>query len=155
MRRLLAPSLLAALLVVVAACGDDDAGNTASAQDTIDVAMVDNAYEPTEVEVPVGEEITFVFDNGGAALHEAYIGDEQAQDEHAMAMAEAEESGDDEMDGMDHGGGHEGDDAEVIEVEPGDDARLSYTFAEPGEYVIGCHQPGHYEDGMRLQVTAV
>ena len=154
MRRLLAPTLIAALLVVAAACGDDDTENTSSAaRDTIDVAMVDNAYEPTEVEVPVGEEITFVFDNGGAALHEAYIGDEEAQEEHAMAMAEG--SGEDEMDGMDHGGGHEGDDAEVIEVEPGDDARLSYTFAEPGEYVIGCHQPGHYEDGMRLQVTAV
>ncbi len=154
MRRLLAPTLLAAILVVAAACGDDDTENTSSAaRDTIDVAMVDNAYEPTEIEVPVGEEITFVFDNGGAALHEAYIGDEEAQEEHAMAMAEG--SGEGEMDGMDHGGGHEGDDAEVIEVEPGDDGRLSYTFDEPGEYLIGCHQPGHYEDGMKLQVTAV
>jgi uncharacterized cupredoxin-like copper-binding protein len=52
-----------------------------------------------------------------------------------------------------HGGGHGGGDA--VEVEPGDDGELTYRFEEPGEYRIGCHQPGHYEDGMRMRVTAV
>lgn len=108
--------------------------------------MVDDAYEPTEVEVAAGGEVAFVFDNGGTALHEAYIGDEATQEKHAMTMAEAEESGETE-----HGGGHG--DAEVLEVEAGDDDRLSHTFEQPGEYLIGCHQPGHYEDGMKLRMT--
>ena len=147
MRRLLALTILATLVVAGVACGDDDEGNGASApEDAIEVAMVDNAYEPAEVEVAAGEEVTFVFDNGGAALHEAYVGDEAAQEEHAMAMAEADAAGETE-----HGGGHG--DAEVLEVEAGDDGRLSHTFEQPGEYLIGCHQPGHYEDGMKLQVT--
>jgi uncharacterized cupredoxin-like copper-binding protein len=145
MRRLLALTLIATLAVTGVACGDDDEGsNAAGPEETIEVGMVDNAYEPAEVEATAGEEVTFVFDNGGAAVHEAYVGDEAAQEEHAMAMAAAEE-------GDEHGGGHG--DAEVLEVEPGDDGRLTYTFEEPGEYLIGCHQPGHYEDGMKLQVT--
>ena len=154
MRRLVALTLLATLVAAGVACGDDDEGNAAPAPEgAIEIAMVDNAYEPAGVEVAAGEEVTFAFDNSGAELHEAFVGDEAAQEEHAMAMAEGEESGEEEMEGMDHGGGHEGDDAEVIEVEPGDDGQLSYTFDEPGEYVVGCHQPGHYEDGMKLQVT--
>jgi uncharacterized cupredoxin-like copper-binding protein len=147
MRRLLVLTLLVTLVAAGVACGDDDEGNAAPAPDgAIEIVMVDNTFEPAEVEVAAGEEVTFVFDNRGAALHEAYVGDEAAQEDHAMAMAEAEEAGETE-----HGGGHG--DAEVLEVEAGHDGRLSHTFEQPGEYLIGCHQPGHYEDGMKLQVT--
>ena len=147
MRRLLAPTLLAAILVVAAACGDDDTENTSSAaRDTIDVAMVDNAYEPTEIEVPVGEEITFVFDNGGAALHEAYIGDEEAQEEHAMAMAEG--SGEGEMDGMDHGGGHEGQKVDGLEKPLKPYASVEgYGPRQPQPHGQG-HGPAQVEKGV-------
>ena len=149
MRRLLARSLFAMLIVMAAACGaDDDEGSTAGApDDTIEVEMVDNAFEPAEVEVAAGEEVTFVFDNDGAALHEAYVGDEAAQAEHVATMRTQEADGD----GEEHGGGHG--DAEVLEVEPGADGELTHTFDEPGEYLLGCHQPGHYEDGMKMRVT--
>lgn len=153
MRRLFALTLLATLIVVGVACGDDDEGNSASPpEDTLEIEMVDNAFEPADVEVAAGEEVTFRFENRGAALHEAFVGDEAAQAEHGSTMADGQGNGSEEMEGMDHGSGEDGD-GEVIEVEPGEDGMLSYTFEAPGEYLIGCHQPGHYEDGMKLQVT--
>ena len=51
------------------------------------------------------------------------------------------------MGGMYHGG-----DSEVLTVEPGDTGELSYTFDEAGPVQIGCHEPGHFEAGMVLDV---
>lgn len=143
MRRLLALSLITVLALAAAACGGGDEDNAAPPEDAIEIEMVDNAYEPDAVEVAAGEEVTFVFENSGGAIHEAYVGDEAAQEEHSEVMASGG--------GMDHGGGDGAD--EPVEVEPGSDGQLTYTFDEPGEYLIGCHQPGHYEDGMRMRVT--
>lgn len=53
-----------------------------------------------------------------------------------------------------HGGGHGGgSDADAITVEPGDTGELTHTFDESGEFEIGCHEPGHYEAGMKIDVT--
>ena len=38
-------------------------------------------------------------------------------------------------------------------VQPGESGDLSYTFTEPGSYQVGCHQPGHYAAGMKIDVT--
>jgi uncharacterized cupredoxin-like copper-binding protein len=38
-------------------------------------------------------------------------------------------------------------------VAPGKKAALVRTFDQPGQVLIGCHQPGHYTGGMRLTVT--
>ena len=38
-------------------------------------------------------------------------------------------------------------------VQPGELGELSYTFSEPGSYEVGCHQPGHYAAGMKIDVT--
>ncbi len=132
-------------LTLVAACGGDEGGEAASR--TIEVDMVDIAFEPTSIDVEAGETVRFVFSNEGEAVHEAYLGDEQAQEEH-----DAERSGDEgdaeEMGGMDHGG-----DAEAVVVDPGDSGELTYTFDEPGQIQIGCHQPGHYEADMVIDVN--
>ena len=104
--------------------------------------MIDNAYDPETVEVSAGQPVTFVFTNDGEAVHEAYIGTAEDQEAHAEEMAAEDD------------GGHHTDesDGEAVDVEPGDSGELTYTFEEAGEYLIGCHQPGHYEDGMRLNV---
>jgi uncharacterized cupredoxin-like copper-binding protein len=153
MRRLFALTLIATLAVVGAACGDDDEGASGAGADgeVIEIDMVDNAYAPSEVEVPAGEEVTFRFANTGTLMHEAYIGDDAMQAEHEATMQEQAEMGD--MGGTSHGSEHG--DADVLEVESGEDGDLTYTFDEPGDYVIGCHQPGHYDDGMKMRVTAV
>lgn len=44
---------------------------------------------------------------------------------------------------------HDGD-SEAITVDPGDRGELTY---ETGSVLIGCHQPGHYDAGMMVEVT--
>ena len=138
------PTLALALVIplLLAACGGDDAADEGVAPAdvrTIDVEMVDIAYAPTEVEVEAGETVRFVFTNNGEALHEAYVGDAAAQDDHAKEMGE--------------GGGMAMEEGNEVEVEPGETGDLTYTFDDAGQMQIGCHQPGHYEAGMVLDVA--
>ncbi len=62
-------------------------------------------------------------------------------------MREAE----DDANGMDAMGTEaEGD---GITVDPDESGELTYTFDQLGTIEIGCHQPGHYDAGMRVTVT--
>ena len=163
--------LLGVSLVGFSACGDDDRGSdagesltpseestgTGESPRTVEVAMVDNAFEPTEVAVEPGETVRFVFRNEGAVVHDAVIGDESAQDEHEDEMRAAEETttsgSDGDMGGMDHDAtSEEGAESEAaaITVEPGEEGEIAYTFDSAGELLIGCHEPGHYEAGMKI-----
>ena len=161
-------AVLAVLTIVaalgLAACGDDGEASTGSRDPeasgsgprTVEIEMVDNAFEPSEVEVTEGETVRFAFRNTGAVAHDAIIGDEMAQDEHEQEMrtadeaAQADEAG--EM-GDDMGHGSTASDEEgAITVEPGATGELTYTFAAGEQLFIGCHEPGHYDAGMRLAV---
>lgn len=120
------------------------AGGTTSESDrTLLVTMRDNHFEPDSFTVEQGETVTFRFVNRGRAEHDAFIGDKSAQKEHEQEMREAEEGA--------HGG-HGDDTGGAVTVGPGDSETLDYTFAERGNFLIGCHQPGHYEDGMTAEV---
>ena len=78
--------------------------------------------------------------------HEAYIGDEQAQEDHATEMmGDGDHSGDGHS--MDMGGD------DVVTVEPGDTRSMTHTFDDAGTVQIGCHQPGHWESGMKATVN--
>lgn len=163
--------LLVLALVGLSACGDDgdsgtdagtplgvseeDAVGTEANPRTVEVEMVDNAFEPTEVEVAAGETVRFVFSNTGAVVHDAVIGDEAAQEEHEDEMRAAEETttSEGEMGGMDHGStAEEGDDEATITVEPGEEGEIVHTFESSGELLIGCHEAGHYAAGMKVAV---
>ncbi len=89
--------------------------------------------------VPAGSPVTFVVTNTGASDHEFYLGDEAAQAEHAEEMAD--------MGGMTH------DEPEGIGVKPGETKELTYTFAEAGMTLAGCHVAGHYGAGMKAEIT--
>jgi len=136
-------SLLAIpVLVVLASCGSTDGSpSTAGAGDarTVEVEMRDIAFAPTAVDVRAGEKVRFVFRNTGRVAHDAFIGDLAAQDDHAKEMR------------GDHGG--HGKSSDAVTVKPGKSAALTYTFAQPGPILIGCHQPGHYSGGMRADVN--
>ena len=141
MRRVL-PFLAVPALVVLAACGSGDGGSTVagSGEDrTIEVEMRDIAFAPTAVDVRSGEKVRFVFTNTGQVTHDAFIGDEAAQDAHEKEMRSA------------HGGHGKGSNA--VSVEPGKVRPLTYTFDKPGRILIGCHQPGHYTGGMKAAVN--
>jgi uncharacterized cupredoxin-like copper-binding protein len=45
--------------------------------------------------------------------------------------------------------------AEIEDIAPGLTKELVWTFAEPGDYQMACHVPGHYEAGMKMAFTVV
>jgi uncharacterized cupredoxin-like copper-binding protein len=152
-RILLATSLVA---IVAAACGGGDdqsgmnmegstgtSGATAPAARSVDVTMVDIAFQPTSLRVQRGDRIEFVFHNQGKIAHDAFMGDMAAQADHEKEMREEDSKG----------GGHMSREANAVTIEPGKTERLAYTFDEPGMIEIGCHQPGHYTAGMKIAVT--
>lgn len=146
MRTPRALTALTALVIVatpLAACSSDNTSSQATKSDrTVTVTMTDNAYTPKNISAKAGESVTFKFVNDGQMTHEAYIGTEQDQEDHAAEMTGGN-------------GGHSmnmsGDG--VVTVKPGKDATLTKEFTESGTLVIGCHQPGHWESGMKATVT--
>jgi len=126
--------------------------------------MVDVAFEPSALTVQAGETVRFVFVNDGVVAHEATFGDEDEQQEHAAAMRESEGMDMDGMGDADHADetGHDGDaghagEAAPLVLEPGDSGEVTMSFDDPGmtSTIIGCHVPGHWEAGMRLDVNVV
>ena len=143
-------ALLAATVIAVAACSaqvqstvaptSGSATSTDTAPLRIEVRLVDTLrMEPGSMTVPVGVPVTFIVTNAGALEHEFYLGDEAAQLEHAAEMAA--------MGGMTH------DEPEGIGVDPGETKELTYTFAEAGRTLAGCHVTGHYLGGMKATIA--
>lgn len=152
-------ALTSAALVLVTACGSDSSESSESsgspeAPRVVEVTMTDMAFEPAVLDVAAGETITFVFRNDGAVRHEAVVGDMSQQEEHHAEMAEA--SGDHGMESMEHGDDMPAEmpnEMHGVVVEPGESLELTHTFGARGPMVIGCHEPGHWEAGMRLDVA--
>jgi uncharacterized cupredoxin-like copper-binding protein len=42
-----------------------------------------------------------------------------------------------------------------VTIEPGETVTVLARFDEPGETLYGCHQPGHWEVGMKGTITIV
>ena len=141
--------LAAGLALTVAACGDADGDASAAGGPTrtVEVEMVDVAYDPETIEVARGETVRFVFANRGKIRHEAYVGTVEEQAAHGKEMR----AGGEDSDGHDGHGGGKRDDSKVT-VEPGETAELETAFGEAGTYEIGCHEPGHYDAGMKITV---
>ena len=99
--------------------------------------MKDDSFSPDHLSVKQGETVTFRFTNSGAQLHEAVIGNQDAQAQAEMAM---QQEGHSSM-------------TNTVEVKPGATGELTMTFDKSGDVLIGCHQPGHYAAGMRATVT--
>lgn len=145
-------SILAAATIatlVLAACGaerpaDNAASPAADGTTVIEVTMTDMAFTPTAVDVKAGETVTLRFRNDGQAIHEAVIGDAAFQQEHADEMAAMGTSGT-----MHH---DTSDEPAPLVVQPGQTGELTYTAPASGGLLIGCHQPGHWEAGMKATI---
>jgi uncharacterized cupredoxin-like copper-binding protein len=101
------------------------------AQPRMIVIRMDDHLEfvPTEVSVAPGETVLFVLPNLGSALtHEFQIG---PADRVAL----------DQVDGQIV--------LEADQIEPLHVAYLTYAFGGVGPYSYACHEPGHYEAGMK------
>jgi Cu+-exporting ATPase len=129
---------LLSLLAVALAVSSGGTAAAASQASDVTIEMVDTAFEPDELDVAAGDEVTFRFVNTGEVAHDAFIGDENAQREHEAEMRDAGAG----AHGA-HSAGHEG-----ITVEPGETGTLTYRFDDAGPILLACHQPGHYAAGM-------
>lgn len=156
---------LAALVLFASACGSDAApddhmadehehmhengfafgepGDPATADRIIVVTTTDTLrFEPADLTVARGETVTFRVTNAGIALHDFTLGDAATQEEHAAMMAT-----------MGADAAHMAGEPNTVLIAVGETRELTWTFTEPGEVLIGCHQPGHYEAGMKATVT--
>ena len=104
----------------------------------VDIEMRDIAFLPASLEVKLGETVTFAFKNTGRIVHDAFLGDEEAQAKHEEEMRNMK-------DPSDHHG-HEG----GVTVYPGETGAIRHFFDKPGTFEIGCHQIGHYTRGMKI-----
>ncbi len=104
---------------------------------TVEVSTLDTMrFEPSRLNVSVGETVTFVVTNSGQAVHEFTLGDAVMQQEHADEMAEM-------ADGMAHN------EPNSIRLQPGETKQLTWRFGDTGTLEYACHEPGHYQAGMR------
>jgi len=151
------------LLVVIAAC---DAGSVpatppvvAGSSDQpreVNIIAKDYAFLPEVVDLVPGETVTLHVINGGLEVHEAVIGDAAVQD--AWEVAEAATVGappgptplvsvPPEVSGI------------RIVVESGERVDLVWTVPADaggaGDWVVGCHIPGHWERGMQVPIRWV
>ncbi len=114
----------------------------------VTVVMTELAFSPASFEVTAGETITFDVRNEGAIVHEFRLSNDHRIEEH---IAEGHQG---------HGGdGHHGDgDGDVyIELLAGEAGTLTVTFpTDTTIYTeVACLIPGHYEAGMRGDLTYV
>jgi uncharacterized cupredoxin-like copper-binding protein len=120
-------------------------GDPAQATRTVEVRAGDDLrFQPDQVQVKVGETVTFKVINTASVEHDFTLGDDAAQGAHEKEMR-AMASGD--MTGMQ-------DDANAIHIPPGATKTITWTFTKAGTTIYGCHEPGHYASGMKGTITA-
>ena len=91
-------------------------------------------FTPNQIQVAMGETVTFLVTNAGSVVHE-------------MAIGPADKVDADEIDGVIV--------MEVDEIESHHLKTVTYTFDGPGPYAFACHEPGHFEAGMRGTIVFV
>ena len=85
-------------------------------------------FMPDSIAVAKGETIRFVLTNSGSVVHEFQVGP-------------ADKVAADEVDGVIV--------VEKDELDAGSTHAVDYTFDGTGPYAFACHEPGHYEAGMK------
>lgn len=126
---------------------------------TVQVKLIDNAFEPEVIKVKAGETVRFVLTNAGQLLHEFNLGSAAMHAEHQKEMAMMVEHGmltatgiDQQKMTMDHGAmpshGMKHDDPNSVLVAPGEKKELVWRFTKAVDLEFACNIPGHYESGM-------
>ena len=88
-------------------------------------------FNPSAIEVAKGETVTFEVTSMGHLVHEFMVGPADAVATDAEGTPEAADIG-------------------MMETKS-----VTYTFDGSGPYAFACHEPGHYEAGMRGIITVV
>jgi uncharacterized cupredoxin-like copper-binding protein len=106
---------------------------------TVEIVMSDAMrFSPAALAVKKGETVRFVVRNRGQVAHEMVLGTDKDLHEHAAAMRRSPE--------MEHA------DANMVQVKPGGQAEMVWTFDKGGHFFFACLIPGHFEAGMKGKV---
>ena len=112
---------------------DVPAAGTTDDPRLVEVSMDDTlAFMPMEIPVTAGETVRFLLTNAGTVTHEFAVGPKDNVDA-------------DEVDGVTV--------VEADEITAHTLKVLDYTFDGPGPYGYACHEPGHFEAGMKGDIV--
>jgi len=163
-------STVVALPLLLAACGGDGEQETSSTAtetamaDTFEVTMTDYAYEPAEVTVPAGQEVTLQFTNDGTVEHYFVVGTSVTEDGDGFGSnlfqgVSIEKNKPTEGEGEEEDEEDEGHHENEFELPPGGSGSMTFTLPESkaGTYTIACFEATgeqtHYERGMEGTLT--
>jgi uncharacterized cupredoxin-like copper-binding protein len=166
-RLVLAASVLALSVSSWASPGHFDFGQpapAAKASRSIEVVMGDMSFNPKALDIKAGETVRFVLVNKGQLLHEFNLGDAAMHAEHQQEMLKMQQEGmlspTGMQSGMDHAamghgdkGGMSHDDPNSVLVQPGKTGELTWTFSKATRLEFACNVPGHYQAGMKGDLT--
>jgi uncharacterized cupredoxin-like copper-binding protein len=153
-------TVIATILAAVAACGPATPPPTQSivpgssiAPRDVNLIARDYVFVPPVLDLVPGETVVLHVINGGLDVHEAVIGDAAVQDAWEAAEAAAADappgptpavSVPPELAGL------------RIVVESGQRVDVTWTVPTgPDALLVGCHIPGHWDQGMRIPVRSV
>jgi uncharacterized cupredoxin-like copper-binding protein len=130
------PNALVLGLLALSLSGCAMSAATEGTEVVVDISH--SRFAPDELRVESGTTIRFVIHNRDPIDHEFILGDAGVQRLH-------------------ENGTHAEHDAVPgeVSVPAGKTRSTTFTFAEPGGLIIGCHLPGHYDYGMRADVIVV
>lgn len=112
---------------VLTACG----GSKGPAETVVNVKLTEYMIQMDKTSIPAGK-VKFVIQNAGSLEHEVVLEPGNANDEPYDAN---------------------GVESEAENIAPGTSATLEWTLDTPGDYQLGCHTPGHFEQGMFTEFT--
>ncbi len=128
------PALLGALALLLAACGG---GGPQADAATVSATLRDGAIELSRSRVPAGP-VSLQVENQGTMIHEIEVFVGEGTDL-PVSNNVADTSGMELID-------------EVEDIAPGLTPTLDLDL-DPGNYVIICNLPGHYQMGMVTELT--
>lgn len=119
-------------------------GDPSEVTRTIRIEALDIAFDRKRLRVKEGETVRFIIANTGEMVHDFTLGTPDVQETHVRQMMEMKETL--------HGGPTHGrmmhDDANAVQIGPGETKELIWKFAEADDFEFRCNQPGHLEAGM-------
>ncbi|MBP3950108.1 cupredoxin domain-containing protein [Bacillus suaedae] len=102
-----------AAVLLIAGCSSSESSSSGM---TVEVEGVDFAFEPSEVTIPQGEEVTLTLTNNGSIFHNLLIDNVETE---------------------------EGQQDIVLEAEVNEEDSITFTATEAGTYEIYCDEVGH------------
>lgn len=119
-------------------------GDPAKVSRTVTITMMEKddggmVFEPSSLAIEQGETVRLKFVNKGRLDHEFVMDVEEGILEHKALMEKFPE--------MEHA------DPNSIKLAPGATGEIVWTFAKAGDFGFACLIPGHYDSGMKGEIS--